>query len=89
MVVVILWELLGTTDFVGDDMGLCISQVLLGLPSVFHHGISFPLDQEGVVTWFSSMSKDHFHFIFFFSIYKIWWWLEKVGTVFHSLLIGG
>ena len=34
-----------------------------------------------------SVSKNHFDFIFFFAVYKVWWWSEEVRLVFQCFLI--
>ena len=41
------------------------------------------------MTGSSSVSKDRFNFVFFFSVYKVRWWSEEVGAMLHGFLIGG
>ena len=69
MVVVVLRKVKWLGDFVLGDQGLGVAEVSFWFPSVFYCRVSFPPDQEGVVTGSSPMSKDCFNFILFFSVY--------------------
>ena len=42
-----------------------------------------------MATRFSSVSKDRFNFVFFFSIYKVQWWSEEIWSVIRCFLIAG
>ena len=67
--VVVLWKVQQLGDFVLSDQGLGIAEVPFWFPGVLGSRVSFPSDQEGVTTGLSSVSEDHFDFIFFFTIY--------------------
>ena len=56
-------------DFILHDQELGISEVSFWFPSVLCGGVSLPPDQEGATTRSSSMSEDHFYFIFLFAVY--------------------
>ena len=68
MVVVVLRKVQWSGDFVFSDQGLGIAEVPFWFPGILSSRISLPSDQEGVMTGLSSVSEDHFDFIFFFTI---------------------
>ena len=75
-------------DFVLPDQGLGIAKISFWFPSVFSSGVSLPSDKESPMTGSSPVSDDCSDLIFFFTIYKVQWWLEVVGTMLHSFLVG-
>ena len=85
--VVVLWELQWVGNFVLLNQRLGVVEIPLWFPSVFHSAVSLPSDEEGPMTRSSSVADDCFYLIFFFSINKIQWQLEIVGTVFHGFFI--
>ena len=67
--VVVLWKVQWSGDFVLGDQGLGIAKVPFCFPGVLGSRISLPSDQEGAMTRLSSVSEDYFNLIFFFAIY--------------------
>ena len=69
VMVTVFREVCRSSNFVLLKQWPSIHQVLFWFPGVLGCGVSFPFDQEGVTTRLPSVSKDHFHFVFFFSVY--------------------
>ena len=67
--VVVLWKVQQSGNFVLGDQGLGVAEIPFRLPGVFSRGVSLPPDQESAATGLSSMSKDCLDFIFLFAIY--------------------
>ena len=66
--VVVLWKVYRSSNFVLSNQGLGVAEVPFWFPGVLGCGISLPSDQECVMTRFSSVSEDHFDFVLFFTI---------------------
>ena len=88
MVVIVLWEVHWSGNFVVLNEGLGIAKVPFRLPSVLGSQVPLPLNKEGTVTQLSLVSNDSFNFVFFISVDKIQGWTEEVGTMFCGFLIG-
>ena len=56
-------------------------KVLFGFPGIFGWQIIFPLDEVKITSSLSFMSVYCFYFILWFSIDKVWWWVEVIGSV--------
>ena len=61
-----------------------------GFPCVITIGVSFPVDQilQGSIMPEVSMIADLLHFILFFIINQLRWWLGEVWTVRGCFVIG-
>ena len=88
MVVVVLWEFQQVSNFILPDQQLGVVKVPFRFPCAFHGGVPFPSDEEDPMTGFSFVSNDHFDFILFFTVYKVWWQSEVIGAMLCCFLIG-
>jgi hypothetical protein len=70
-----------------EDFG-GVREVGFGYPGVFFGCVSFPSDQEGTVSWRSSVAQDPINFVFFFSSDKVRWWFREVWAVHAIFAIG-
>ena len=69
--------------------GLGIFEIPLRDPRIFFSGVSFPLDQEEVVGWSSTVVKDLFDFVFFFPLNEIQWWRREVLSMNRVFFVRG
>ena len=63
-------------------------QVLFWDPRIFFGQISFPLDQEKMGGWGSTVVNDLLNFIFFFPIDKVRGWRQDVPAMDFIFVIG-
>jgi len=68
---------------------LGIFEISLRDPRIFFGGVSLPSDQEEAVSRGSTVAKNFFDFVFFFSLDKIWWWCQEFLSVDGVLLVRG